>query len=338
MKETSLNPIFMPATSDIAAEMELAHGDINQIDLRHTVQNLPFNKTFDIFRTAAWEHTQQGQAQAAIDHVLHFDSLATRLPQQSRQTLDIHAALMQILTAIYLQADMYAEAAQSAAATLTLLSQEPRRKDEPFLEILAALLYDIALFHNEREENKQAERAIEKSLKLFERLARTNPDRYGPPHLMAVNASTEINKSTAKQTKTLAEFQAAANEYMRLMGEGVEDAGMRLTETIIAEGRTLVKMNRHREAIQYFTRAMKNLSRISPEFSRLHLELSIDLGSALLTQKGTREKGIHLLNTMLYKANKIEADDLHRRIVDILLETKDPNLGIFGFWHKLFPR
>ena len=41
---------------------------------------------------------------------------------------------------------------------------------------------------------------------------------------------------------------------------------------------------------------------------------------------------------MLYKANKIAADDLHRRIVDILLAAKNPDLAIVSFWHKLFPR
>lgn len=316
----------------------MTDGDINPTDLRHYVQNMPFTTAYDIFRSAAWHHIERGETDRAISLVLEYDNLATRMGDESRQMLDIHAALMQILTAIYLQTDMHAEANNSAAATLTLLSQEPRRKDEPFLSILAALLYDIALMHRDREQNKQAERAIEKSMKLFERLAKVNPSRYGSPHLLALNASTEIYKSTAKQTKILADHQAAANTYMRMLSEGTEDAAIRLTETLIAEGRTLVKMNKHREAIQYFTRAMKYLSKIDPEFSRMHLELSIDLGQALLTQKGTREKGIHLLNTMLYKANKINADDLHRRIVDILLEAKNPTLGIFGFWHKLFPR
>ena len=123
-----------------------------------------------------------------------------------------------------------------------------------------------------------------------------------------------------------------------MIDEGIEDAGLRLVETLTAEGRTLAKMSRQREAIQYFTRALKYLQRIQPEFNRLHLELSIDLGEALLSIKTSREKGVHLLNTMLYKANKINADDLHRRIVDILLNDKNATLGIFNFWHKLFPR
>lgn len=338
MKETSLDPIFIPTTGDLSSQMELTQGEINMSDLRHSVGTLPFNTAYDFFRAATYDFLQKGQTDQAIEYILNFDAIATRISEGNRKLLDIHTALMQILTAIYLHADMIQEALQAAAATLNLLVQEPRRKDEPFLALLASTLYDIALIHNLRDEHKQAERAIEKSMKLFERLARINPNRYGSPHLLALNASTNIYQSRIKQTKTLAEHQAAANTYLRMMDEGIEDAGMRLVESLAAEGRTLTKMSRQREAVQYFTRALKYLTKISPDFDRLQLELSIDLGEALLSVKTSREKGIHLLNTMLYKANKINADDLHRRIVEILLNAKDPKMGIFNLWHKLFPR
>lgn len=338
MTETSLDPIFLPNGSELSDEMHLTSGNINMSDLRHTIGALPFNTAYDFFRSTANKFLLDGQTDQAIEYILNFDAIATRLAESNRNLLDIHTALLQILTAIYLQADMTAEALHSAAATLNLLVQEPRRKDEPFLALLASTLYDIAQIHHLRDEHKQAERAIEKSVKLFQRLARLNPTRYGSPHLMALNASTNIYQSRVKQTNLLAEHQAAASQYLQMLNDGIEDAGLRLVESIAAEGRTLAKMNRHREAIQYFTRALKYLQRIQPEFNRLHLELSIDLGEALLTAKTSREKGIHLLNTMLYKANKINADDLHRRIVDILVNDKNSSLGIFNLWHKLFPR
>ena len=97
-------------------------------------------------------------------------------------------------------------------------------------------------------------------------------------------------------------------------------------------------MCRQREAVQDFTRALKYLTKMEPEFSLRQLQLSIDLGEALLSVKGSREKGIHLLNTMLYKANKINAGAEHRRIVDILYNAKNNSMDIFAFWHKIFPR
>lgn len=341
MEHTTLDPLFLPGTSDIATQMSLAQGDINMSDLRHAISALPFNAAYDIFRSAATTFIAEGQSDRAIEYLLDFDVLASRMADTNQRLSDIHAALMQILTSIYLRTDMMAEALQSAASALTILSQQPRRKDEPFLFILASLLYDIALLHDSRQEHKQAERAIEKSLKLFQRLSRINPARYSQPHLMALNASTSIYKSVVKQTNTLIQYQTATNAYLhdiRQSDTQSADSAMRFVETLSAQGRTLAKMGRQREAIQYLTKALKYLTKLQPDFTLEQLDLSIDLGQALLSIKTSRDKGIHLLNTMLFKANKLSAEDRHRRIVDILVGAKNPALDIFAFWHKLFPR
>lgn len=338
MNQLSLDPIFLPASDIAAVSPDILRGSINPTELRHTLDGLPFNTIYDFLRTAAYTLVTEGRTDRAIELIREFDTVVTRMGEESESLLNIHAALMQILTALYIHAELTSDALLTAATALNLLSQSPKRKDEPFLEILAALLYDISFIHSSRDENKQAEREIEKSMKLFGRLARQNADRYGAAHLLALNASTSVYKSRVKQANTLAQYQAATTTYMQMVNEGIEDAGMRLIESLATEGRTLVKMNRQREAVQYFTRALKYLTKISPEMTLLQLQLSIDLGQALLSLKSTREKGIHLLNTMLYKASKLNADEEHRRIVDILVAAKNPALDIFNVWHKLFPR
>lgn len=335
---TSLDPLFIPAQASDGVSLQILRGDINATELRHTLDGMPFNTVYDFLRSAAFSMITEGRTDEAITLIRDFDVVVSRIGEESASLLNIHAALMQILTALYIHAELPTDALQSGAVVLNLLAQSPKRKDEPFLAILASLLYDISLIHSSRDENKQAEREIEKSMKLFERLARQNADRYGAAHLLALNASTSVYKSRVKQANTLAQYQAATSTYLQMLNEGMEDAGMRLIESLATEGRTLVKMNRQREAVQYFTRALKLLTKISPDFDLMQLNLSIDLGHALLSLKGTREKGIHLLNTMLYKASKLNADDEHRRIVDILVAAKNPALDIFTFWHKLFPR
>lgn len=338
MTDSSLEPIFLTVTADTSALGRLTQGDINMTGLRHAVQEMPFNAVYDFMRSTARRLSAEGRAEEAIERIIEFDTAATRRGEESGKLLDIHAAMMQTITALYITAGRIEEALASAATTLTLLAQEPRRKDEPFLSVLASLLYDIALIHNANGQYRQAEREIEKSMKIFERLTRVNAERYAPAHMLAMNALTQVFRSREKQAKALSDCHEATETYLRELGEGMEDAGMRLVESLAEEGRTLVKMCRQREAVQYFTRALRYLTKIDPEFSLLHLQLSIDLGEALLAVKGSREKGIHLLNTMLYKASRIAASDEHRRIVDILYNTKNNSLDIFGFWHKIFPR
>ena len=119
---------------------------------------------------------------------------------------------------------------------------------------------------------------------------------------------------------------------------GVEDAAGRLVESLTSEGDTLAQMGRHREAVQYYTRALKYLTKLEAEFSLQQLRLSISLGESMLHIAAMRDKGVHLLNTMLHKATKINATEEHRRIVDILYNAKSRSLDILGLWHKVFPK
>lgn len=338
MTDLSLEPIFITVTSDTSSLSSLTQGDINMTGLRHAVQELPFNAVYDFMRQAARQLCSENRTDEAIERIIEFDNAATRHGEESGKLLDIHAAMMQTITALYIYAGQIDKALDSAATTLSLLSQQPKRKDEPFLSVLASLLYDIAMIHSSQGHYKQAEREIEKSMKLFERLSKQNPQRYGAAHMLAINASTSIYRSRQKQAAMLANYQVETTNYLRMLNEGIGDAGMRLVESITSEGRTLAKMCRQREAIQYFTRALKLLTKLNPQFGLQHLQLSIDLGEALLAVKGTREKGIHLLNTMLYKASKLAAAEEHRRIVEILFNAKNNALDIFSFWHKIFPR
>ena len=126
MNDTSLSPIFLPTSSDITSQVDITHDNVNMSDLRHSIATLPFNTSYDIFRSAANSLIARGHTDQAIEYLLQFDNLATRLGEESPAMLDIHAALMQILTAIYLQSDMLEEARLSAANALSLLAQWPR--------------------------------------------------------------------------------------------------------------------------------------------------------------------------------------------------------------------
>lgn len=338
MKAISLEDIFITPTTDTSALRALVRRNAPMAELRHALGDVPFNTCYDFFRSMAIDRIERGEIDRAITIIRETDALLMRAGDEEGHTLDLHAALMQILTALSIENDDMAEAGLTAASALTLLAQEPRRKDEPFLEVLGSLLYDVAFLHAGRSEFKQAERELEKCLKIFERLAKTDPARYGSAVIMAQNASTSIYRSRVKQVNLLAHYQVATSTYLQMVNSGIEDATARLVESLHTEGVTLARMGRHREAVQYFTRALKYMTKLNPVFDRRQLEMSIDLGEALLNVPASRDKGVHLLNTMLHKATKINAGDDHRRIVDILVNAKSRRLDILGLWHKVFPK
>lgn len=338
MNQESLQPIFLELTPGVADAQAIVENKFSIAELRKKFAGLPFESAYDFARSIAREVVLDGRISEAIEKITEFDEVITRRGEEEGALADLHAALMQILVGLHIQAENLDESMRVAAKCLTILAQEPKRRDEPFLSVLAALLYDIARVHTVRGEHRQAEREIEKSAKIYERLARTSPERYGPAHLLAVAAATQAYTSRVKQANMLAHFQAATGAYMEMATAGVEGAAAKLVDSLAQEGETLARMGRHREAVQYFTRALKYLTKIENDFSIQQLELSVSLGEALLQVKGTRDKGIHLLNTMLHKATKLNAGDAHRRIVEVLLNTRNGGIDILGFWHKIFPR
>lgn len=338
MKATSLEPIFLAVTTDIAPLKTMFRRSRAMSQVRHAIGETEFNTAYDFFRRTAAEMAERGESDRAVRMIEEFDALIMRAGDESGYLLNIHAALMQILTALCIERDDMERATATAATTLSLLSQEPRRKDEPFLEILATLLYDIAIIHTAGNEFKQAERELEKSLKIFDRLAKADPARYGSAQIMALNASTSVYRSRVKQAELLAHYQASTSVYLQMVNQGIGDATTRLVESLLTEGRTLADMGRHREAVQFFTRALKYSTKIEPELTLAQLQMTVDLGESMLQVPAMRDKGVHLLNTMLHKATKINATEEHRRIVDILVNAKSRSRDILWLWHKIFPR
>ncbi len=338
MKSISIEPRFLHVADHESTVKLLPHRKESTLQALRRLETLPFDTAYDVLRLAALQMVEAGDTAKAVKQFTDLAEATTPDDNSPRTRIDIYAALLQILTSLQIEANADDEALVTAAKLLSFLAQDAKRKDEPFMVILASLLYDISLIHNEKGQYKQAERQLEKSMKLFEKLAKTSPERYGAAHIKAQNASTRVYRSRVKQVNMLAHNQVATSTYLEMLNAGIEGATDQLIESLTAEGKTLAQMGRYREAVQYFSRALKYLTKIEPEFSERQLRLSIDLGEALLNVKVSRDKGIHLLNTMLHKATKLNAEAEHRRIVDILLNAKSRRLDILGMWHKVFPR
>ncbi len=337
MKPTSLEPVFLPPTADTAPLRSRMKRLRQPEDALKILKEESFDSVFDYLRGNSSEMAEKGEVDKAIENLNALVALID--PETEDEALvTLHAVLAQLLTALYIENGALDDAASSAATALHLLARSPRRKDFPFLQVLASLLYDIAYLHSSRGEYKQAEREIEKSIKIFERLAKADQPRYAATHLMALNGATAIYRNRVKQAELLAHYQAATTTYLQMLSAGVEDAAIRLVDSLIDQGDTLSRMGRHREAVQFYSRALKYLTRIETDFSMKQLRLSIALGESMLSVSTMRDKGVHLLNTMLHKATKIKATDEHRRIVDILYNAKSRSLDILSLWYKLFPR
>ncbi|MDE6491285.1 MAG: tetratricopeptide repeat protein [Muribaculaceae bacterium] len=335
MKPSSLDPLFLPDFRSKALQCDFWHDDISVHLTRKAVADNGLDRHEAIICTAA-HMAETGCGAQATSWLSRLHDLLQRFNRDN--LTDTVAVVSRTMAALLYMEGRHTDALKAGADALTCLAGTPRRKDDLYLSTLAATLYDISLIHSELHRYRQAEREITKALKLFERLAKSSPERYAPAVMLALDASTAIYRSRIEQVNLLAHYQVATTTYIEMARTGTGDAASRLIDSLGNEGKTLACMGRHREAVQFFTRALRYLTRMEPEFTVRHLSLSVDLGQSLLETTATRDKGIHLLNTMLHKSTRLGADDEHLRIVNILIEAKNPSLSILSLWHKIFPK
>ena len=336
MKST-LDPLFITVSNSHSLnQLEAFKAGSSILAIRHGLANVPLSTSIDTMRGITQLMIGDSNISKAIANLQWLDKVFTR--HDCDAIVDERVAIKQVLAATLIEDEKIEQAMMVIAEALNLLVQNTRRKDENFMCLLALLLFDLAQIHCQKKEFKQAEREILKSLKLFEKLSKIRPQRYSSAQLSVLNASTSIYRSRVDQANLLANYQVETSTHLAEVNSGIIEATARLVTSLQNEGDTLSQMNRYREAIHFYTRALKYLTRIESEFSLQQLNLSISLGEALIQAKNTREKGVHLLNTMLHKATKLDATDEHKRIVDILLNARNNSLDILSLWHKMFPK
>ena len=217
----------------------------------------------------------------------------------------------------------------------TLVSIEDRKSVE-FLSMLAATVYLLAFAHYNTGENKKAEKELEKSQKLYERLAKKNNDRFTPALMTAVEASTAVFKSKIKKMNVLAHYQVATELYQSKVSAGVTDAIVSLVESISAEGDIHLKMGNYRDAVKFYTKALRYQKRISASMGLKELQISVNLGKALLQLSNRRSAGEQLLRSILPLAERMDATAEAEEIKSLLSDLGKNTFDIMAFWKKLF--
>ena len=117
----------------------------------------------------------------------------------------------------------------------------------------------------QHEANKQALKRIEalkesdpdKAQKLLEKLAKKDKMRFGASIVNAIEASTTIFNSRLKQMNILAHYQITTDLYLDKAHKGVTQAIYDLVESLQNEGDLHLKIGNYRDAVKYYTKALR---------------------------------------------------------------------------------
>lgn len=236
---------------------------------------------------------------------------------------------------IYLSKKDFAMAADAAEHSLLALDAIAVKRSEDFLAILAGILYSLALMHNAMGENVRAAKELSKAQKLYERLVKKNECRFATMLTYAVEASTLVFSSRTKQMEVFAQYQELSEKYSSLASAGNHDAIVSLMDSLTKEGDIMMQMGNSRDAMKYYTRALRCHKRLGEPMTKDTLRLSIALARAMMRKQERREKAVQLLTSLQSVARQMAEKDAIREIED-LLNAPDKNFSIMSLLKGIF--
>lgn len=273
------------------------------------------------------------EAEQIIEDFIYDDERMAQLPE-------LYAAWLWLARMALLidggNASMSLGAAENA---LLVLSEHYGKKTEDFHAIVASLLFNLALAHHDMGDNSRAAKELTKAQQLLERLAKRNEARFSAMLLMAVEASTEVIKSKTKQMNVLAHYQTASELYMKELNSGdanaTRTAMSNLVDTLGKEGDIMLEMGNGRNAVKYYTKALRYQKKLGEKMGHRELTLSIGLAKALMRLINRRSAAEQLLRSLLPLAQRLEATaEAHE--IEELLNNKNKNVNIMTLLKSIF--
>ena len=273
------------------------------------------------------------EAEQIIENILYDEERTQELPL-------LHAAWLWLARmALLIEENNPSLALGAAESALLELNDHQGKKTEDFNAIVAALLLNLALAHHQMGDNSRAAKELTKAQQLLERLAKRNEARFSAMLLMAVEASTEVIKSKTKQMNVLAYYQSASELYMSELNSGgsndTRTALSNLVDTLGKEGDIMLEMGNGRNAVKYYTQALRYQKKLGEKMGHRDLQLSIGLAKALMRLINRRAAAEQLLRSLLPLAQRLEATAEAHEIQD-LLNNKNKNVNIMTLLKSIF--
>ena len=273
------------------------------------------------------------EAEQVIEEFIYDDERMQQLPE-------LYAAWLWLARmALLIDSGNPSLSLGAAENALLVLSEHQGKKTEDFNAIVAAILFNLALAHHDMGDHSRAAKELTKAQQILERLTKRNESRFSAMLLMAVEASTEVIKSKTKQMNVLAHYQSASELYMSELNSGdanaTRTAMSNLVDTLGKEGDIMLDMGNGRNAVKYYTKALRYQKKLGEKMGHRDLQLSIGLAKALMRLINRRAAAEQLLRSLLPLAQRLNATAEEHEIQD-LLNNKNKNVNIMTLLKSIF--
>lgn len=193
----------------------------------------------------------------------------------------------------------YRDAVERIVEAMHTAREFPDFSNPEFRALVAALLFDLAELHFELKDFKQGEKDLDNLFKVLEPLVKKDPDRFGPHNVAAMEVSTRILRSRRKLMDLLTKQQMTTGMLFEKVNAGVAEATDKLVESLRKTGELLASMGSYREALKFYTEAIKYSKKRSGRVTPREISMTIEMAEVMRRVKRMRSRAKRLLEAVL---------------------------------------
>jgi len=225
--------------------------------------------------------------------------------------------------------------AENALETMSMISG---KRGADYHALLVTLIYQLSFAHHNLGDTARARKELLRAQSLLERLAKRDPERFSAMLLYAVEASTTLISNRRKQMEVFEHYQNTAELYAKQLTSGDRNATRTamagLVDTLEKEGQIMLDVGNSRNAVKYFTKALRYQKKLGGKPGKKELRLSIGLSKSLMRLVNRRASAEKLLQSLLPLARQLKAYD-EVIVIENLLNQTGRNSSIMSLLKSL---
>ena len=224
----------------------------------------------------------------------------------------------------FLHQDKYLEAMERTVSALKIMREFSNYQNPEFRSLFVALLFDLAEIHYALKNYKQSEKEVEILFKVLDNLVKTDQERFGQYHILAMELSTRILRSRKKALDLLVKQQITTGTLYEKVNSGIAAATDKLVDSLCTTAQLLAATGDIRGALKFYAEAIKYSKKRTGRVTRKEVKMTVEMAEVMIRLRSMQPRAKRLLNAILPHAVALETVQLEQDIIS-LIEVIDAN-------------
>lgn len=226
---------------------------------------------------------------------------------------------------IFISEEKYLEAMERTVAALKEMREFSDYQNPEFRMLFVALLFDLAEIHYSLKNYKQSEKEVDLLFKVLDNLVKTDEERFGQYHILAMELSTRILRSRKKALDLLVKQQITTGRLYEKVNSGVATATDKLVDSLCRTGELLAATGDIREALKFYAEAIKYSKKRVGKVTPKEVKMTVEMAEIMMRLHNMHPRAKRLLEAILPHAKSLHLEQLQKDIVS-LIEVIDNNV------------